>query len=142
MKKFFQIITFTAIALFSVNAASAQNPMLKSPLTFTDLGTTVQVCFDIAGLGNVSQTKLSLTFTAVVTTECTNQGGNVAPGLTRTVQTTQDFLVAVSNGRATGCVVSTEPAAGKCPNGNFTADVTDAQFSNVSVTIGKKTFKL
>jgi hypothetical protein len=125
------------VALCSVNTAQSQN--LKS-LTSTDQGNTLEVCFDIAGLGNVSQTKLVLNFTSTATTECTNKGGNVAPGQTKTTAGSQEFLVTVRNGRAVDCVVTTEPTAGKCPGGFFGGTVTGVTFSDVSISIGGKTF--
>lgn len=140
MKKVFQSIAIIAIALFTVANASAQNPQLKAPLTVTDNGKTLTVCFDIAGLGNVSQTQLTVNFTSTITTICTNNGGNVAPGLVKTAKGSQTFMVPVSNGRTTGCVTTTEPTPGRCPGGQ-TASVSDVSFSNVSVTVAGKTFR-
>jgi hypothetical protein len=125
------------VALFSANTAQSQ--VLKS-LTTTDQGNTLEVCFDVAGLGNVTQTKLVVNFTSVSTTECTNKGGNVAPGQTKTVSGSQEFMVAVRNGRAVDCVVTTEPTPGKCPGGFSGGTVTDVTFSNASISIGGKTF--
>jgi hypothetical protein len=140
MKKVFKFFSIIAITLLTVSKASAQNPHLLSPLNVTDNGTTLTVCYDMAGLGNVTQTALTVNFTQTITTICTNNGGNVAPGLVKTVKGSQTFMVAVTNGRATGCVTTTEPAPGKCPNGQ-TASVSDVSFSNVSVSIEGKTFK-
>jgi hypothetical protein len=141
MKRFLQAFAIAAITLLSVNKVSAQNAHLMAPLTATDNGLTATICYDIAGLGNVSETQLTLSYSAVVTTECTNYGGNVAPGQTKVNKVTETFKVPVSNGRATGCVDTKSVfPAGKCPNGNWTGSVTDVTFSNITVTVAKKTF--
>jgi hypothetical protein len=141
MKSVFQFLSVVVISLISATSLSAQNPQVKGQLTATDLGTQLQVCFDIAGLGNVSMTKLTVNFTAVATTECTNKGGNVAPGQTKTVSGSQDFMVTVRNGR-TGfqCVKTDVPAPGKCPGGFAGGTVTDVQFSNVSISVAGSDF--
>jgi hypothetical protein len=141
MKRFFKSIAIAAITMFSVATASAQNAHEMAPTTATDLGTTLKVCYDIAGLGNVSTTQLTVNYTATITTECTNNGGNVAPGQTKVQKGSQTFTVAVNNGRATGCVTTENNfTPGKCPNGNWTGTITDVTFTSASVTVAKKTF--
>lgn len=141
-----RMLTFliALVALLSFGYANAQNPHLMSPLTSTDNGITLTVCYDIAGIGNVSQTKLTITYDAEVISECTNPGGNVAPGQTKRIRkVAEDFIVEVKNGRARGCSTTQnvfEP--GRCPNGQWTGAVTDVIFSNISITIAGKTFSV
>ena len=136
MKKIFSSV-IAMLALFTVSTVHAQ--VLKS-LTVTDLGNTLKVCYDIAGLGNVSSTDITLTYTATVTTECVNQGGNVAPGQTKTTTTSETFTAPVRNGRTVGCYTTTEPQPGTCPPGFAGGRVTDVTFTNVTLTVQGKTF--
>jgi hypothetical protein len=132
------------VALFTVSSATAQSPKLRGPLTATDLGDKLEVCFDISGLGNVSETQLTVTFDATVTTQCRNRGGNIAPGQTQTISGADEtFTVPVSNGRATGCVQTTQTfEPGSCPPGFAGGEVTDVSFSNVRVTVAGRTFRV
>jgi hypothetical protein len=50
---------------------------------FTDLGTTLKTCFSLAGLGNQDVT-IIVEAAGMISTTCTNPGGNVAPGLNKT----------------------------------------------------------
>src|SRR5688500_17159489 len=103
------IITF--IALFIVSTATAQNPRLKSPLRPTDNGQTLIICYDISGLGNVSQVTMTLTYDATVFGECFNPGNREesVPAHNRVVSDVgQDFAVPVHNGRAVGCFETTD----------------------------------
>jgi hypothetical protein len=137
------ILSFVGLllAVASVNTASAQATKLKS-LTATDMGNSLQICYDVAGLGNVSQTKLTITYSAVVTTECTNPAGNVAPGQTKTLNNQSvNIMVSVNNGRAVGCETIGGFTPGSCPNSQWTSAVKDVSFSNVSISIGGKTFR-
>src|SRR5687768_613253 len=52
------------IALFSVNNAVAQKA--HGPITGVDQGQTIRVCYDISGLGNVSNVDIRLAYTATV----------------------------------------------------------------------------
>ena len=130
-----------AFAALTANTASAQATKLKS-LSATDMGNSLQICYDVAGLGNVSSTSLTITYSAVVTTECTNPAGNVAPGQTKTLANQSvTRQVAVSNGRAVGCETIGGFTPGACPNNQWTGSVKDVSFSNVSISIGGKTFR-
>jgi hypothetical protein len=144
MKRIYLNTIIAAIALFSVNSAIAQKA--HGPITGVDQGLTIRICYDISGLGNVSDVDLRLAYTATVSGECFNPGNrdesvpahnNVIPSSGETVN------VPVRNGRAVGCFNSTTVfTAGGCPNGNWTSEVTGVSFSNVTLSVLKKTFNV
>jgi hypothetical protein len=132
------------IALFLVGTATAQSPKLKSPLRVTDNGQTFTICYDISGLGNVTEVEVIVTYNATVFSECFNPGNREesVPAHNKVVTgISEPFTVPVRNGRATFCSQSTQTfTPGSCPNGNWTAEVTDVSFSNVTLTVLGKTF--
>lgn len=142
MKAKFLSIVFALSALFAFNNAFAQNPHLQGPLYATDQGLFLEVCFDIAGLGNVREIPLVVTYDAYVESDCENPAGNIAPGQSRTfTRQSQTFNVEVRNGRARGCRTTTQTfPAGSGPNPKWSCYVTDVTYSNVSVSIGGRTF--
>ena len=126
-----------ALVLFAgVGSAYAQNIHFVDGPTVQDLGTTYKVCGKIAGLGNNQLAVITLQGTRTVTTQCTNKGGNIAPGQTKT----EAFQISGSyssnqNGQITFCLTSLAPTPGMCPNGNWTGTVTDASFATVKVLV-------
>ena len=134
MKKLIQ--TIALFAVIGIGTASAQNVMFVKGPTITDQGTTLQVCGKLAGLGNNQVVIVTVTGNQTITTTCTNQGGNTAPGLTKTegFMASGQFM-SEKNGTVTFCLTTNEPTPGQCPNGNFTATVTDATFSNVVIKV-------
>lgn len=144
MKRIFLNSILATIALFSVSSAIAQKA--HGPITGVDQGLTIRVCYDISGLGNVSNVDLTLNYTATVSGECFNPGNkdesvpahnNVIPSSGETV------TVPVRNGRAVGCFNSTTVfTAGGCPNANWSSQVTGVAFSNVTLSVLKKTFNV
>jgi hypothetical protein len=132
------------IALFIVSTASAQNPKSHGPVRANDKGQTLEVCFDISGLGNVTEVQMTLTYDATVYSECFNPGNRdeSVPAHNKVVPGNSiPFTVPVRNGRATDCFTAEQTfTPGSCPNPNWTAVVTDVSFSNVKLTILGKTF--
>lgn len=143
-------LLFALLAVFAFNDAFAQgkpdknigNPHLQGPLYATHTGLFLEVCFDVAGLGNVSETDLVIKYDAFVETECENPAGNVAPGQSQQFKgETEDFKVKVSNGRASDCKTTTQTfSAGKGPNPKWDCKVVKVTYSNISISIGGKTF--
>lgn len=125
------------VAMFiSVLSVKAQNPHFIGSPTITDKGNTQFFCAKLAGLGSSQNVTVTLYATATVTTECTNQGGNVAPGQTKTVTlSATDTYTADRNGTVTFCLETPLPTAGKCPNGNWTPMITDVSFTNSYVMV-------
>jgi hypothetical protein len=132
------------IALFIVSTATAQNAKLKKPLTVNDNGQTVTICYDISGLGNITEVTMRITYDATVTSECFNPGNreeSVPPHNKVFPGNSEEFTVPVHNGRAADCYESTKTfPAEKCPSSNWTVVVTDVSFSNVKLTVLGKTF--
>lgn len=149
MKTRISAFVLLLIALLSYGTTSAQSVNVKS-LTATDLGTQLRVVFDVAGLGNVSSTPATVTFDAVLKTQCVNPSGkNSPPGQDQELNNfSQTEDVMVRNGRARGTILvpkegfTVTAAEAGCPNSMFTPIVTDAIFSNIVFTIGGESFTI
>jgi hypothetical protein len=105
----------------------------------TDNGTTLTSCGKIAGLGDNQNVCLTLHATATVYSECTNNGGNVAPGQTTTLNIVKSgTYTSDKNGNVNFCLETDVPAPGACPpnnkDGNWIGRVTDVSFADFSVT--------
>ena len=145
MKRTMLNCAIVLIALLTVNTAIAQSAKLKSPLTTTDNVKTLTVCYDITGLGNVSQVTMTLRYNAVVASECFNPGNKQesVPGQNQTFSGVGDeFTVPVHNGRATGCFTTDEDEfqAGGCPSSSWRGSVTNVTFSNITLQVLGRTF--
>lgn len=139
MKKVLQSLAVCIMTMVGVNSVSAQNiHYIDGPVT-TDNGTTLTVCGKIAGLGNNKGVVVTITTTATISTECTNPGGNIAPGQSRTenISRTVEFK-SDKNGNITFCVNTLEQKPGICPNGKWTGRVTDVSFVNTTVLVDGK----
>ena len=131
-------IAMMFIAVFSAGLVMADNPHLVSGPTFSDNGNTLTVTGGIAGLGNNKLAIISVTALVEVSTICTNKGGNVAPGQskTETIRFSGKFI-SDKNGRVNFTITSEVPKPGLCPNGNWKGEVTDVSFSNMVITINR-----
>ena len=127
-------LTVTGVALAAVNFHN---------VTFTDNGTTLTVSGKLSGLGNGDIT-VTLSASATPTATCTNKGGTQAPGQNpATVDVTGSQAIPASeikNGTVNFSVTTSEPAqptaqAAGCPNGNWTAQITDLTFTSFTVTV-------
>lgn len=128
-----------AIMLISAVSASSQNIHFIGNPTISDNGTTLSFCAKLAGLGNNKMVTVVLTTTATVTTQCTNPGGNVAPGQTKTVTLTKSGeFSSDKNGNVVFCLTTDTPTPGSCPNGKWTGMVTDVSFSGSAVLVNGK----
>src|SRR6266542_3048804 len=87
----------------------------------------------------VAALTLVTTFAGAALVECTNPGGNVAPGqtFTTTVTGTTGPVPTPRNGQYQFDVTTTAPTAppGSCPNPMWTATVTDVQFTTATITL-------
>jgi hypothetical protein len=132
------VFSMTTSAVFAANVHfKGGNP------TFTDLGTTLNVSGALAGLGNEDVT-ITLTATGPGTSTCVNNGGNAAPGQNKvplTLSGSQTISAGeVKNGNVSFDLTTagpTQPTAQQagCPNGNWSATVTDVQFSSATITV-------
>jgi len=130
-------VLITALALVLVPTAGHAAVNFRSGPTATDLGTQLRVTGNVSGLGMGDLTAV-VDATGIATVECTNPGGNVAPGLDTTVTLTgSQEDIQVKNGRATFNVVTAAPTVGSeaCPNPRFTATVTDVMFTDATLTL-------
>lgn len=129
----------TLAALSLAAPARAQSGHFVGEPTCRDIGTQVQCTGKVAGLGGTTFT-ITVTAEGIGSIQCTNPAGNVAPG--------QSFETGVAgssgpfatprNGQARFTVTSNAPSApaGSCPNPQWTASVTDVEFtSDATVTL-------
>ena len=127
------------LVAFSASVALAQTSgvhFLRGPF-FTDEGTQLRATGTLAGLGG-EDVNVTLTATGTGAVECTNPGGNVAPGQSFTTSVTGTQTdIEVKNGRATFNLATATPTvdpAEACPNPRWTAIVTDVEFTEATIT--------
>jgi hypothetical protein len=131
-----RFIAMAVISVFSIGTTLAQNVHFIGSPTITDNGFTLSFCGKLTGLGNNESVNVTLNTTATTITECTNPGGSVAPGQTKTgTVTTSGVFTSDKNGTVTFCLTTDTPSPGKCPNGKWTGTVTDVSFANSSVSV-------
>lgn len=139
MKRLFLVSALTCMALIaSASAAFAQSGHFVGTPVCTDEGTTVECRGKVAGLGGTTF-EITVTAPGTASVECTNPGGNVAPGqsFTTTVAGTSGPLATPRNGQFRFTVESDTPSAppGSCPNEMWTAEVVDVEFGDATITL-------
>jgi len=141
MRRYLLIGLIAVVASLTVVAmASAQSGHFVGAVTCTDTGTVLVCTGKVAGLGGTTFTITVAASPATADVECTNPGGNVAPGqqFNFSATGTSGPLPTPRNGQFRFTVVTNEPVApsGSCPNQSWTADVTDVHFAGTAtVTI-------
>jgi hypothetical protein len=126
---------------------AAQNVHLKGGAnakpTFVDQGVVLEAAGALAGLGS-GDVLISLTAQADVTSTCTNQGGNAAPGQNPAPITVSGGQAipedALKNGNTpfdvlTIAPVTIIPGAPDCANTNWTEEITDLSFTSAVITV-------
>lgn len=137
----------TAALALAASAATASSVHLKggrnAEPAFADGGLTLAASGELAGLGN-GDVLVTLTAAADVTSTCTNQGGNQAPGQNPapiTVTGSQAIPAAeIKNGNTPFSVVTVAPdpiipGAPDCPNPNWTEAIEDLAFTSAVITV-------
>lgn len=95
-----------------------------------DAGTTLVVSGKLAGLGEGDVTIL-ISAPGVADVECTNPGGNVAPGQDTTFEATgSQTFPSPKNGNLVFSVPTVEPSipSSACPNSQWSAEALDVAF--------------
>jgi hypothetical protein len=140
------LATTAALALMA-SAASASSVHLKGGAnaepSFSDNGLSLSASGELSGLGN-GDVLVTLTAQADVTSTCTNQGGNQAPGQNPaplTVTGSQAIPAAeIKNGTTPFSVVTVAPepiiaGAPDCPNANWTETIEDLASTSAVITV-------
>lgn len=138
MKRIFALCVVAAAMFAFPSVASAQSGHFVGTPTCTDEGTTVACSGKVAGLGGTTF-EITVSAPGTASVECTNPGGNVAPGqsFTTTVAGTSGPLATPRNGQFRFTVESDTPSAppGSCPNSMWTAEVVDVEFGDATITL-------
>jgi hypothetical protein len=106
----------------------------------TDEGTTVACTGKVAGLGGTTF-EITVTAPGIASVECTNPGGNVAPGQDTavTVAGTSGPLPTPRNGQFVFAVQSDDPEplppTPTCPNDQWTPNIVDVAFTEATLTL-------
>ena len=137
----------TAALVLVASSATASSVHLKggrnAEPAFVDGGLTLTASGNLAGLGN-GDVLVTLDADADVTSTCTNQGGNQAPGQNPapiTVTGSQAIPAAeIKNGNTPFSVVTVAPdpvipGAPDCPNTNWTEAIEDLAFTHAVITV-------
>jgi hypothetical protein len=130
--------------LLSVSAALAQSGHFltggRNAAQCFDIGTQVRCSGAVAGLGGTTF-EITIEADGIAEVECTNPGGNVAPGqdTSVTVEGTTDPQPTPKNGRHNFTIDSASPdplpPTPTCPNAGWTATIVDVQFSTATLSL-------
>jgi hypothetical protein len=144
MKRFLLLSVVAVAALAFPGAASAQSGHFltgggNAP-TCTDEGTTVACEGKVAGLGGTTF-EITIEAAGTASVECTNPGGNVAPGQDTAVNVagTTDPQPTPRNGQARFTIESDDPEplppTPTCPNEKWTPEIVDVTFTEATLSL-------
>jgi hypothetical protein len=137
------LVCLAVLAVVGITAAVASAAVNIHNVSFSDNGLTLSASGKLTGLGNADLT-VNVTATGTPSATCTNKGGTQAPGQNPaevTVGGSQPISASdIKNGTVTFSVTTSGPGpisaqdAG-CPNGNWTANITDIAFTSVTIKV-------
>jgi hypothetical protein len=135
----FVIVTALMLALGFSTTAWAQSGHFVGTPTCTDQGTTVSCQGKVAGLGSTTF-EITVDAVGIASVECTNPGGNVAPGQDTTVTSegSSGPLETPRNGQyrfSLSTVTEPLPATPTCPNNQWTPEIIDVEFTTATLTL-------
>lgn len=119
----------------------AANPHFVGQVKSTLVGTSVQVCFKAAGLGDNTSITFTAKANASATFVCQTKSGQCPNAANKTTVNTQvstsGEFTSDKNGTVSGCLVLTAPGAGNftCPSGQNLV-LSSVTFSNITVQSG------
>jgi hypothetical protein len=128
------------IFALSAGPAFAQSGHFVGTPTCTDIGTQVRCVGKVAGLGGTTF-EITVEAEGLATVECTNPGGNVAPGQDTeiTVAGTTEPQPTPRNGQFRFRLESDDPeplpATPTCPNNQWTPNIVDVEFGDATITL-------
>ena len=144
MKRLLVIAVVMVAALVFPGVASAQSGHFvtggNNAPTCTDEGTTVSCDGSVAGLGGTTF-EITIEAQGTASVECTNPGGNVAPGQDTavTVAGTTDPQPTPRNGRVNFMIESDDPEplppTPTCPNDQWTPNIVDVTFTTATLSL-------
>ena len=141
MRKFgiIAVLALMVTALAAVPALAQSGHFVGTP-TCTDEGTTVECTGKVAGLGGTTF-QIDVAAPGIATVECTNPGGNVAPGQDTEVDVagTTEPLPTPRSGQYVFGITSDDPeplpATPTCPNEMWTPNIVDVEFTEATLTL-------
>jgi hypothetical protein len=133
------VLTLTLVGLMAAPAL-AQSGHFVQTQTCRDIGTQVACSGKVAGLGGTTF-EITLDAAGIASVECTNPGGNVAPGqdTSVTVAGTTDPRPTPRNGQFRYTITSDDPEplppTPTCPNNQWTPNIVDVTFTTATLTL-------
>lgn len=126
-----------AVVVCVVGVTAASVHFVKGP-EFVDAGVQLVVSGKLAGLGEGDVTIL-VSAAGLASVECTNPGGQVAPGQDTAIQASGSVtLPASKNGNLVFSVATAVPTVAPtpaCPNTSWSAAVTEVAFGSGLITV-------
>ena len=140
MKRYLLLSAVVLAVLAFPGVASAQSGHFVGTPTCADIGTQVDCDGKVAGLGGTTF-EITVEADGIATVECTNPGGNVAPGQDTAVDVSGSSgpLATPRNGQFRFSLTSDDPeplpATPTCPNRQWTPNIVDVTFGDATVSL-------